>query len=566
MKIKFCGAATGVTGSCHLVSTDTHRVLLDCGMFQGGKAEEAKNRERFPFSPSAVECVIVSHSHIDHIGRLPLLVKSGFNGPIYASDATADLMKIMLLDSAHIQEQDAQWDSKRATRAGKPPVEPLYNEQDVEDTLKLVVPKRYNQLFEINDQMKVCFNDAGHILGSAIVELWTEENERTSKLVFTGDLGMSLRPILEDPTKIKKADYVVMETTYGDRLHDDNVNSVASLQNIIQATVKRGGNVVIPSFAVGRTQELLYQLNLIYDDPDNPLYKTLRDVPVFVDSPMCVEATQVFFDNAQSFDEEAKQLLFKGDHPLDFEGLHYSRTSDESKRINVLKGSKIIISASGMCDAGRIRHHLKHNLWNPVNSVVFVGYQAEGSLGRRLVEGAKTVTLFGEEINVAAEIYNLDGFSGHADKNGLMDWLDSFQTQPSRIFLVHGEPQSKKAFAESIRSKKGWDAVVVDGYNEYYLDDARVMEEDTPEQEFVSGEELDDVKQRIAAISTSLDDVLFNTKLAIDEQVGTDKLINIKNTVADLEKSLLSLSSTLTQEESEERGVPEDGETAPGEE
>ncbi|MBR5925787.1 MAG: MBL fold metallo-hydrolase, partial [Firmicutes bacterium] len=470
MKLRFCGAATGVTGSCHLVSTDKHKILLDCGMFQGGKAMEALNHEPFPFNPAEIECVVISHAHIDHCGRLPLLVKQGFKGNIYTSDATADLLDIMLKDAAHIHEQDSKWQTKRNLRAGKEAAEPLYTMNDAMATIELIRPVRYDQLLELNDQMKVVFNDAGHILGSAIIELFcTEKEGQTVKLVFSGDLGMGSRPILCDPKIIHKADYVMMETTYGDRLHEPNAQSIARLLDIAVTTTKRGGNVVIPSFAVGRTQELLYELNKVYDGT-GPMHEALKDVPVYVDSPMAAAATEVFKNNAQVYDEETKEYIIKGDHPLDFMNLHFTPTSEESQRINVDPTPKIIISASGMCDAGRIRHHLKHNLWNPKNSIVFVGYQAEGSLGRRLVDGEKTVTLFGEEINVAAEVHNLEGFSGHADRDALYAWLCGFEKQPKNIFLVHGETASKEGFAKYVKENKGWDCTVSTGYDEFDLD------------------------------------------------------------------------------------------------
>ncbi|MBO4991524.1 MAG: MBL fold metallo-hydrolase, partial [Firmicutes bacterium] len=431
MKIKFCGAATSVTGSCHLISTEKHKILLDCGQFQGNKTMEAMNAADFGFNPAEIDCVILSHAHIDHCGRLPLLVKRGFKGKIYCTDATADLVDVMLKDSGYIHEKDAEWQSKKNARTGKPPVEPLYTYNDALDALQYVTPVLYDQLIEINDEMKVVFNDAGHILGSAVVELWVKETmedgeDRTSKIVFSGDLGVMDRPILRNPTLIKKADYVIMETTYGNRLHEKNATSIKQLLDIIVKTAKRGGTVIIPSFAVGRTQELIFELNRVFEGK-NEYSDVLKNVMVYVDSPMATTATQVFQKNAQVFDEETKEYLMKGDNPLDFKNLKFTRTSQESQMLNVDASPKIIISASGMCEAGRIRHHLKHGLWNAKNSVVFVGYQAEGTLGRSLVEGAKEVAIFGEKITVGAEIYNLEGFSGHADRDGLMAWLRGFQ-------------------------------------------------------------------------------------------------------------------------------------------
>ncbi|MCI7620075.1 MAG: MBL fold metallo-hydrolase, partial [Firmicutes bacterium] len=441
MKIKFCGASIGVTGSCHLLTTDNHKILLDCGQFQGGKEMEKLNEEPFPFDPEEVECVILSHAHIDHCGRIPLLVKRGFKGAIYCTDATADLLDVMLKDSAYIHEKDAEWQTKKNARTGKPPVEPLYTIKDSEAALKLVKPVLYDQLIELNDHVKIVFNDAGHILGSAITEIWVTENDVTSKIVFSGDLGVMDRPILRNPVKIKKADYVIMETTYGNRLHPANSTSIDELISIVLKTVKRGGSVIIPSFAVGRTQELIYQFNMFYEQ--HPEYSEVLDkVNVYIDSPMATTATEVFKKNAQVFDEETRNYILSGDNPLDFKNLKFTRNTADSQMLNNDKTPKIIISASGMCEAGRIRHHLKHNLWDSRNSIIFVGYQAEGTLGRMLVEGAKEVKLFGETVMVGAEIYNLQGFSGHADQKGLLDWLGGFQVQPKQIFLVHGEEES----------------------------------------------------------------------------------------------------------------------------
>ena len=550
MRITFCGAATDVTGSCHLIESGNHKILLDCGQFQGGAAEDAMNYQDFPFDPAEIECVVVSHAHIDHCGRLPLLVKRGFKGPIYASSATADLLDVMLKDSAHIHEQDAERRNRKAQRAGRPMEEPLYTAQDAEDTLKFIHPVLYDTLFPLNDDMKIVFNDAGHILGSAIIELWVTEEGETGKIVFSGDIGMNDRPILQDPVRIKKADYVIMETTYGNRLHEPNPISIEKLIDIIAKTTQRGGNVVIPSFAVGRTQELIFELNKIYDG-EGPLHDALKDVPVYVDSPMAIEATRIFRENAQVYDDEMKDFLMKGDHPLDFPNLRFTRTSEESQRINIDTKPKVIISASGMCEAGRIRHHLKHNLWNDKCSVVFVGYQAEGSLGRALVEGTKEITLFGETINVAAEIYNLEGFSGHADRDGLFDWLNGFEKQPRAIFLVHGEMESKRSFAEFVKSRKGWECEVVEGYDTYALalgsDDMSVTEGPVAEQEFASGEEIQKVRSRIATIHNALEDVLYNTTTSIQDCITPEDLTKIKNIVASLEKDTLDLGASISK-------------------
>ena len=562
MKIKFCGAATSVTGSCHLISTEKHKILLDCGQFQGNKTMEAMNAADFGFNPAEVDCVILSHAHIDHCGRLPLLVKRGFKGKIYCTDATADLVDVMLKDSGYIHEKDAEWQSKKNARTGKPPVEPLYTYNDALDTLQYITPVLYDQLIEINDEMKIVFNDAGHILGSAVVELWVKETledgeERTSKIVFSGDLGVMDRPILRNPTLIKKADYVIMETTYGNRLHEKNATSIKQLLDIIVKTAKRGGTVIIPSFAVGRTQELIFELNRVYEGK-NEYSDVLKNVMVYVDSPMATTATQVFQKNAQVLDEETKEYLMKGDNPLDFKNLKFTRTSQESQMLNVDPSPKIIISASGMCEAGRIRHHLKHGLWNAKNSVVFVGYQAEGTLGRSLVEGAKEVTLFGEKITVGAEIYNLEGFSGHADRDGLMAWLRGFQKKPHDIFLVHGEQESKREFAAYVKEQLGWDCTVIEAVSEFQLDKVTTLTETTvsPEAEFADEEQMEKTRERIANIHDGLEQILYNTQLAMGGQISPERMVEINNIVMELEKATMNLSSTVTLEDRSSESTP----------
>ncbi len=548
MKVKFCGASTGVTGSCHLISTANHKVLLDCGQFQGGKEMERMNSEAFPFDPAEIECVILSHAHIDHCGRLPLLVKRGFKGPIYCTDATSDLLTVMLKDSAYIHEKDAEWQTKKNLRTGKPPVEPLYTIADSEAALSLVKPILYDQLISVNDDMKIVFNDAGHILGSAIIELWITEDDKTSKLVFSGDLGVEDRPILRDPVKIKKADYVIMETTYGNRLHPENSTSIDELIAITLKTIKRGGNVIIPSFAVGRTQELIYQFNMFYEH--HPEYKdTLGKVFVYIDSPMATTATEVFKKNAQVFDEETKSYILSGDHPLDFPNLKFTRNTADSQMLNTDKTAKIIISASGMCEAGRIRHHLKHNLWDSRNSIVFVGYQAEGTLGKLLVQGAKEVKLFGEPVMVGAEIYNLEGFSGHADQKGLLSWLGGFQKEPKHIFLVHGEMQSKYDFAEKVRQDLGYNPIVVDGNNEYELESgAMLSKEEVIEDEF-DAEDLENLKGKLSSIKDEIETVIASAESAVSGNISVNKLTQINNIVQELEKASLNLGASVLAED-----------------
>ncbi len=549
MKIRFCGAATGVTGSCHLISTDKHKIIFDCGQFQGGAAMEQLNWEPFPFNPAELECVVLSHAHIDHCGRLPLLVKQGFKGPIYCTDATGDLLDVMLKDSAHIHEQDAEWQNRKNERAGRGPVEPLYTTNDAMETIKHIRPVHYDQLLEINDQMKIVFNEAGHILGSAIIELWVEEVPgQPKKIVFSGDLGMPNRPILRDPKYIKKADVVIMETTYGNRVHEANTESISRLLDIAVETVQRGGNVVIPSFAVGRTQELLFELNKVYDGKIPGYTEVLKDVPVYVDSPMATAATEVFMKNAQVYDDEMREYILRGDHPLVFPGLHFVETSEESRAINIDLTPKIIISASGMCDAGRIRHHLKHNLYNPKNSIVFVGYQAEGTLGKTLLDGADEVKLFGETIAVKAQIHNLEGFSGHADRDVLFSWISHFQKQPSQIFLVHGEEDSKRDFAQYIVDHLGWGSLPVMGFDEYELAPGENTVALTAEEDFADEASVGEIRDKLSEMHNSVEHVLYNASNGVNNKLSPEKLAEIKNAVAALERDIMQLGAVVTKD------------------
>ncbi len=546
MKIKFCGAVESVTGSCHLISSGEHNILLDCGMFQGGKTLEKINREQFPFDPKNIESVILSHAHIDHSGRLPLLVKHGFKGEIFCTDATADLLSIMLPDSAHIQEKEAEWENRKAERSGKPLIEPLYTMEDVTETLKLVRPVLYDQLFVLNENMRAVFNDAGHILGSAITEIWIDEGQGALKLVYTGDIGMENRPILRNPVKIKKADYVIMESTYGNRLHESNGDSLKKLVHIITDTVKRGGNVIIPAFAVGRTQELIYELNRFYES--NEPYRDILDrVDVYIDSPMAISTTEIFRRNAQVFDEETKQYILRGDNPLDFKNLYFSRTSEESKALNFDKSPKIIIAASGMCDAGRIRHHLKHNLWRAENSIVFVGYQAAGTLGRSLTDGIKEVSILGEKIAVNAKIHVLEGFSGHADRDGLLDWVKGIIKEPKNIFLVHGEDDAKEEFARLVKEKTGYNCTAVRGITEFEPGNVPHMTKKELAADIAGDEQIRLVRDKLTEIHDSIEDILYNAKMAVGGGLEPEQIMRISNIVVQLEKDAVKLGMAVTK-------------------
>lgn len=474
MKISFLGAAKTVTGSCYFVETNSCKFLVDCGMFQGSKADEAHNMEDFPFNPAELDFVILTHAHIDHSGRIPKLYVDGFKGQIFATKATAELCAIMLPDSGHIQEFENEWINRKRGRAGLKPIKPLYTTQDAINCIELFSPEGYNEIIKPNSTIKLRFNDAGHILGSSIVELWVNENGEEVKVVFSGDLGNKDMPILRDPSIIESADYLLIESTYGNRVHMNVENKIDRIVEIINTTIERGGNIIIPSFAVGRTQEILYELFKQREKYGEKLTKML-EIPVYVDSPLAVSATKIFRNNLDCFDEEARTYIKNGDNPLDFPGLRFTQSADESKALNTDKKSKIIISASGMCDAGRIKHHLKHNLWRRESSVVFVGYQAEGSLGRRLVDGVKKVRVFGEEITVNARIEMIEGFSGHADKDGLISWMSSFKRKPKKVFIIHGEESAMNEFAETINEQLGVGSIIPNRGEAFILNKAGVF-------------------------------------------------------------------------------------------
>ncbi len=548
MNVKFLGAAMSVTGSCHLVTTDKYKILLDCGQFQGGKALEELNEKEFGFDPAEIDFMILSHAHIDHSGRIPLLVKRGYSGRIYCTDATADLVDIMLKDSGYIHEKEAEWTNRKAERSGKPFVEPLYTFEDAAESIKYLEPVLYGQLHEINPDVKVRFSDAGHILGSSIVELWINEGEHVSKLVFSGDLGVKNKPILRDPETIAEADYLIMEATYGDRVHESSFDSLGKFFDIILKTTRRGGTVVIPSFAVGRTQELIYHLNIFYEE-HRELKAELDKIMVYVDSPLATSATEIFRRNAQVFDEETREYILKGDNPLDFKNLIFTRSSEESRQLNFNPAPKIIISASGMCEAGRIKHHLKHHLWDSKCSVVFVGYQAVGTLGRSLVNGDKDVSIFGEKIHVNAEIYNLEGFSGHADRDDLLEWLSSFITPPKKIFLVHGEEESKKGFAHTVKEVLGYDCTVVEDVSEYDLNSDQLLSIEDTKNRVASREQLTDVKNQLSKIHEDLEAILYNANLAVGNGRTEEEINEITNLILELDKSSFKLGLAVTKKE-----------------
>lgn len=452
MKLTFVGAAHEVTGSCHLLQAAGRNILIDCGMEQGPNLYENPG---LPIPETDVDYVLLTHAHIDHSGMIPKLVKNGFKGEIVTTFATSDLCNIMLRDSAHIQEFEAEWRNRKGKRAGQPVFEPEYVMQDALDAIELFRPCQYGDRIVLCDGIEVRFTDVGHLLGSASIEIWVTEEDVQKKIVFSGDVGNINQPIIKDPQYTKEADYVVIESTYGNRLHStsEKIDYVGDFTRILRDTFARGGNVVIPSFAVGRTQEMLY---FIREIKEQNLLSEYPDFEVYLDSPLAIEATKAFTKNMHGcFDEDALKLVNEGINPLVFPGLKISTTSEDSRMINFIEKPKVIISASGMCDAGRIRHHLKHNLWREECTILFVGYQAVGTLGRRLIEGEKNVKLFGEPIEVRAKIESLHGVSGHADMNGLMRWLEGFETPLQHVFVVHGEDSVTDEFAAAVEEKFG---------------------------------------------------------------------------------------------------------------
>ncbi|MFP3903597.1 MAG: MBL fold metallo-hydrolase RNA specificity domain-containing protein [Armatimonadota bacterium] len=455
MDIGFFGAARTVTGSKYRLRTDYGTLLIDFGMFQGSSHPRHQNRADFPSRPEDIDYVLLTHAHIDHSGLLPRFVAAGFNGPIISTDPTHDLCEIMLADSAHIQEEDAKWDMKEWREEGRvgPPPEPLYTTEDVGLTLDLFQSVKYDEMMHLNEGLRVRFRDAGHILGSASIELWIGTGDDTTKLVFSGDIGGYNRPILRDPQEIDEADYLVVESTYGNRLHPAKPDHLAYFESVISDVMKRGGHLVIPAFAVGRTQEVLYDLNLLQQDGKLP------HVPVYLDSPLAIKATEILRDHEEVFDREALSLLESGNRPTDFRGLQFTRTVDESKEINVTEGPFIVISASGMCTAGRVRHHLKRDLPDPNNAVMLVGYQAAGTLGRILQDGVERVKLFGEWLPVNADIHTMSGFSAHADMRQMLKWMSSM-TGLKGVFVTHGEDDAALDFAGTVHRRFDLDVCV----------------------------------------------------------------------------------------------------------
>ncbi len=499
MKIEFLGATKSVTGSCTLLEAGGKTLIVDCGMFQG-KDASATNEFAF-FDPKDIDAVVLTHAHIDHTGRIPLLAKRGFSGSIHCTGATKKLCEIMLPDSGHIQESETEWQNRKRERAGKPPVEPIYTAQDARDCLKLFVGHNYDDIIEPLPGIKLRFRDVGHMLGSASLEIWLEEGGEKRKIVFSGDIGTSDRPLIKDPSYVDEADFVIMESTYGDREHRETNNKKQLLIDAIKTTFDRGGNLVIPSFAVGRTQEMLYYLREIIQNKEVSGWPT---IPVYIDSPLGIEATNIFKQMAvHYYDEEAMSLINKGVDPLLFDTLFIATTAEQSKHINDIPGPKIIISSSGMCEAGRIKHHLKHNLWRNDSTILFVGYQAVGTLGRSILDGAKKVKLFGEEININAHIKRIEGFSGHADRYGLLEWVRHMKASAKKVFLIHGETASCTSLKDLIETELGLDVFIPSAFD-IFDPIGMIITKAAPEEELMvstAGDEmLEDMLEKIAAM------------------------------------------------------------------
>lgn len=544
MKITFLGATKTVTGSNFLVEAAGKRFIVDCGMYQGSAENEMENRDPFEFNPAEIDFMLLTHAHIDHSGRIPKLYNEGFKGYIYAQKATCDLCSIMLPDSGHIQEMEIVWKNKKRERKGQELLDPLYTAEDATKCLELFKQVSYDEVIEIDENIHVRYNDAGHMLGSSTIELWVKEDGKETKTVFSGDLGNNDIPLLDSPTMIESADYLIMESTYGSRLHMRNDEKAKLFLDIVSETLDKQGSVVIPSFAVGRTQEIVYELNKLKektgDEEFMRKYKTLMSAPVYVDSPLAISATEIFKENMDLFEEEIKEEMMKGDYPLDFPGLKFTMTSDESKALNENPQPSIIISASGMCDIGRIKHHLKHHLWNPNDTILFVGYQAPGTLGHSIVNGAKKVKIFGEEVVVNARVEYIEGYSGHADQEGLMNFVYSFMDKPKNIFLVHGEEDSQEVLKDKIMEETNI-PVIIPEFGETYeiLDEIKltnkVQIKKTPSIRSEVLKRMRTLEEQIKDMQMSLTEDVQNTKLKEED------MFRINEKVKELEKQILNI-------------------------
>lgn len=546
MKITFLGAAKTVTGSNFLVEAAGKKFLVDCGMYQGKITEEMENSDPFLYNVNDIDFMLLTHAHIDHSGRIPKLYNEGFKGRIYATKATCDLCSIMLPDSGHIQEVEIEWKNRKRVREGKELLPPLYTAEEAYNSLELFEPVDYDDIVEITDDISVRFNDAGHMLGSSIIEIWSTEEGKTTKTVFTGDLGNNDLPLLDSPTMISNADYLIMESTYGNRLHMRNDDKAKMFLDIVSETLDKGGRVIIPSFAVGRTQEILYEIDKLkeeygQDEEFARKYKTIMNVPVYVDSPLAISATEIFKKNTELFEDEIQEKIKSGDHPLEFPGLQFTQTAEESKALNEDTRPAIILSASGMCEVGRIKHHLKHNLWDPLSTILFVGYQAPGTLGRSIVEGAKKVKIFGEEIAVNARVEYIEGYSGHADQTWLLNFVYSFTNPPKNIFLVHGEAEGQEELKQKIEATSECKVIIPEFGESYELkEEAEILDRKPEIVKYDKKVAKLDILDRIEKLKDDITDIENVVK---DDNIETEdrEILELNERIKEIQKQISKL-------------------------
>lgn len=535
MQIEFVGGAGTVTGSSYLLKDRDFTIMIDCGMFQGREELKRRNSLNLIYSPEQIDMLLLTHAHIDHSGLIPKLVKEGFKGRIYATKATTDLCGIMLPDSAHVQEVDVKWVNRKNKKLDRPLEKPLYSADDAEKALDQFVPVSYGETVHIHPRIKVRFRDAGHILGSAFIEMWVEDNGKTKKIVFSGDLGTKGQAIIRDPEIIDDANYLLIESTYGDRLHKSKEDTYTEFKNIINQSVHTSGNIIVPAFAIERTQEIIFTLGKMMSAGDIPPF------PVYIDSPLAISATEIFRRNPECFDRETLTMLTFGQSPLDFDTLKFVQTTEESKALNKTAKGSMIIAASGMCTAGRIKFHLQENLYNPNSSVIFVGYQAEGTLGRRLVDGADRIKLYGEDVIVRAKIYTLGGFSAHADRKGLQEWVGAISNPDLKVFVVHGEPNASQSFAKLLR-----DSFHINAYIPRW---GEIVDLDTMESKMASYGAVQPVEQsRFESDINELIASLERFKSKLNTKRKTKSMIdnqNIKENIQDIRAMISSMGDSL---------------------
>jgi metallo-beta-lactamase family protein len=533
MKIEFLGGAKTVTGSSFLIRDADFAVMVDCGMFQGTNLLRERNHMHREYAQTKIDALLLTHAHIDHSGLIPILVREGFYGNIYATKATVDLCSIMLPDSGHIQEMDAKFVNKKNVKLSRDPVTPLYTADDATKCLKNFVPVSYGEIIQIHPRVEVRFRDAGHILGSSFIEMWVDEGFRKTKIVFSGDLGPKDQVIINDPEILEEADVLLIESTYGDRLHKKKEETYDEFKNIILDAHNKKGNIIIPAFAVERTQEIIYTLSRLIKSGEIP------EIPVYIDSPLAISATEIFKKNRDCFDQEMQRLILSGDSPLDFPSLHYTRTTDESKWLNTEAKGAIIISANGMCTAGRNKPHLKYNLYRPESSVIFVGFQAEGTLGRRLVDGAQQVRVYGTDVAVKARVHTLGGFSAHADRDGLIEWVKNVKNKDLKIFVVHGEEKSALSFAGSLQKELGVTPYVPEWCETVDLDSMK-----SEVASYGSAEAVSPLDKGIESLSLSLKTLIDKYAIAKKEKNFRDTR-KLKEDIHDVEEMMKMISDEI---------------------